>query len=86
MIKLSFDTVVDVKEFLERVAEFWTEDGVEDGVQRWVEVSQPKEKGEHGVAEVARIADGEQDGNDEERQPANHKRTRDNRLCSINHQ
>lgn len=80
MIELPFDTVVDAEEFLERVAEFWTENGIEDGIQSRVEISQPEEKGQHDVAEVARIADGKQDGNDEERQPANHKCTRDNRL------
>jgi len=78
--------MVKAKEFLERTAKFWTENGVEDRVQRRVEVSQPEEKGQHNITEVARIADGKQDGNDEERQPANHKRTRDNRLRPINHQ
>ena len=70
MVQLLFGAVVDSEKFLERVAEFWTEDGVQDGIQRRVEVAQPEEEGQHGVIEVTRLADGEQDGNDKERQPA----------------
>ena len=62
---------------LERVPELRAKDGVDDGVERGVEVAQPEEQRHDELVEVAVLADGLQDGHDEEGQPAHDEGTRD---------
>lgn len=59
---------------LERLPELRVEDGVDDGVQRRVEVPQPQRKVHHERANVARITERHDQRQDEERQPAHDER------------
>ena len=55
---------------LERGPELRTEDGVDDRVERRVEVAEPEEERHQGVVELVVLEDGHHDGKDEEGQPA----------------
>lgn len=64
--------VPPAQDLLERVPELRTEDGVDDGIQRRVEVPQPQEDRHQVLLEEVRV-DGHENGHYEERQPAQHE-------------
>ena len=68
---------LETEQLLEGAAEFRTENGVEDGIQRRVEVAEPQKEGHHRVAEITRRTNGQQQRHDEERQPADDERSGD---------
>jgi len=58
-----------------------TEDGVQYWVESGVEVSEPEEEGDHIVVKVAIGAEGHEQGDDEEREPADDERSCDDGQC-----
>lgn len=62
----------------ERQPELGAEHGVDDRVERRVEVAQPQEEAGHVLVDDALLAQGHDQGHDEERQPADDERAGDN--------
>lgn len=63
--------------FRERQPEFGTEHGVDNWVQGGIEVTQPQEETGHVLVDEATVAQGHDQGHNEERQPAYHERSGD---------
>lgn len=70
---------------LEGLPELWTEHGVNDWIQRRVEVAEPEEKGNHRLTYYTIGAKRHHQGHNEEWQPADDERSRDNgeRFCCL---
>ena len=72
---------IESEQFGEGIAEFGTEDGVQYWVESGVEVSEPEEEGDHIVVKVAIGAEGHEQCDDEEREPADDECPRDDGQC-----
>ena len=66
--------VVAEEYFTECHPEVWTEDGINDGIEKTVEVAEPEHEAEKELGVMAAVAaERPQDGNDEERQIAEYE-------------
>ena len=73
----SVDGRLAAEQALERLPEFRAEDGVDDWVERGVEVAEPEEDGEHRLVKDPVGPQRHQQSADEERQPADDESARD---------
>lgn len=69
--------MVSAQDALERLPEFGTEDGVDDRIERRIEVAQPQEERGDLVVDFARVAQRHKQRHQEERQPTHDKGARD---------
>ena len=77
---ISTSVCFSTQNLLECLSELWTEDGVNDRIERGIEVSQPEEKLKDIVVNAA-VADRHDEGDDEEWQPAKDESSSDNGQC-----